>query len=282
MCLKSEGMEPVPEETARLAHIVSSADNLCLLMRDELGEVFQDELFASLFPRRGQPAEAPWRLAMVTVLQFAEGLTDRQAANAVRTRIDVKYALGLELEDQGFDFSVLSEYRARLVAGGAEQRLFEALLTHAKARGWLKARGRQRTDSTHVLAAIQSLSRLECVAETLRHALNVLATVDPAWLQAWVPREWFERYATRLRRLPAAQWTRRTPGASRDARQRWKTPPPVHRCGTESDLVARTARAHHLTARVDPAILRRARASPLARSQRPASIQSLDLHALRC
>ena len=76
----------------------------------------------------------------------------------------------LELEDQGFDFSVLSEFRARLVAGGAEQRLFEALLTHAKARGWLKARGRQRTDSTHVLAAIQSLSRLECVAETLRHA----------------------------------------------------------------------------------------------------------------
>ncbi|OLB44924.1 MAG: transposase [Ktedonobacter sp. 13_2_20CM_53_11] len=90
MCLKSEGMEPVPEERARLAHIVCPAENLCLLMRDELGEVFQDELFASLFPRRGQPAEAPWRLAMVTVLQFAEGLTDRQAANAVRTHIDVK------------------------------------------------------------------------------------------------------------------------------------------------------------------------------------------------
>ena len=136
MCLKSEGMEPVPEETARLARIVCRPGTLCLLMRDELGEVFQDELFTSLFPRRGQPAEAPWRLAMVTVLQFAEGLTDRQAANAVRTRIDVKYALGLELEDQGFNFSVLSEFRARLVAGGAEQRLFEALLTHAKTRGW--------------------------------------------------------------------------------------------------------------------------------------------------
>jgi transposase len=176
-------------------------------MRDELGEVFQDELFASLFPRRGQPAETPWRLAMITVLQFAEGLTDRQAANAVRTRIDVKYALGLELEDQGFDFSVLSEFRARLVAGGAEQRLFEALLTHAKTRGWLKARGRQRTDSTHILAAIQGLSRLECVAETLRHALNVLATVEPTWLQAWVPSEWFERYATRWDdyRLPSGR-----------------------------------------------------------------------------
>ena len=144
---------------------------------------------------------------MVTVLQFAEGLTDRQAANAVRTRIDVKYALGLELEDQGFDFSVLSEFRARLVAGGAEQRLFEALLAHAKTRGWLKARGRQRTDSTHILAAIQGLSRLECVAETLRHALNALATVDPTWLQAWVPTEWFERYATRWEdyRLPSGR-----------------------------------------------------------------------------
>ncbi len=151
MSLKSQGMEPVPEETARLAHIVCPAENLCLLMRDELGEVFQDELFASLFPRRGQPAEAPWRLAMVTVLQFAEGLTDRQAANAVRTRIDVKYALSLELEDLGFDFSVLSEFRARVLAGGAEHRLFEALLTHARTRGWLKARGRQR-DFLHACA----------------------------------------------------------------------------------------------------------------------------------
>ena len=129
-------MEPVPEQTARLAHSVCRADTLCLLMRDELGEVCQDELFSSLFPRRGHPAEAPWRLAMSTLFQFAEGLTDRQAANAVRTRIDVKYALGLALEDQGFDFWVLSEFRARLVAGEAEQRLLEALLTHAKTRGW--------------------------------------------------------------------------------------------------------------------------------------------------
>src|SRR5207247_5750228 len=134
MSLKSQGMEPVPEETARLAHIVCRSDTLCLLMRDELGEVFQDELFASLFPRRGQPAETPWRLAMITVLQFAEGLTDRQAANAVRTRIDVKYALGLELEDQGFDFSVLSEFRARVLAGGADHRLFDALHPHPKTR----------------------------------------------------------------------------------------------------------------------------------------------------
>ena len=136
MCLKSEGMEPIPEETARLAHIVCRPGTLCLLMRDELGEVFQDELFTSLFPRRGQPAEAPWRLAMITVLQFAEGLTDRQAANAVRTRIDVKYALGLELEDQGFDFSVPS--RVSCEAGGRGSRTASLrVLAHPCQSAWM-------------------------------------------------------------------------------------------------------------------------------------------------
>ncbi len=197
MSLKSEGLPALPEETARLAHIICPKGDLCLWIGDELSEVFQDHVFASLFPRRGQPAEAPWRLALVTVLQFVEGLSDRQAADAVRKRIDWKYALRLPLEDLGFDFSILCEFRGRLLAGGGEQLLFEALLEHAKARGWLKARGRQRTDSTHVLAAIQTLSRLECVAETLRSALNVLSATIPEWVQAQVPPEWYERYATR-------------------------------------------------------------------------------------
>jgi len=162
----------VPEATARLAQIVCPKGNLCLWIGEELSAVFQDELFASCFPRRGQPAEAPWRLVLVTVLQFVEGLSDRQAAEAVRTRIDWKYALHLELEDLGFDFSVLCEFRARLLQGNGEALLFETLVRYANERGWLKARGRQRTDSTHVLATIQTLSRLECVAETLRHALE--------------------------------------------------------------------------------------------------------------
>ena len=144
MSLKSEGLPAIPEETARLAHIVCPKGDLCLWLGDELSEVFQDQLFASLFPRRGQPAEAPWRLALITVLQFVEGLSDRQAADAVRKRIDWKYALRLPLEDLGFDFSILSEFRSRLLAGSGEQLLFDALLEHAKARG------RQRTDSTHV------------------------------------------------------------------------------------------------------------------------------------
>ncbi len=121
-------------------------------MRDVLGVLFEDSLFASLFPPDGQPALAPWRLALVTLMQFTEGLSDRQAAEAVRTRIDWKYALGLELEDEGFDFSVLCEFRARLIEGKAESLLFEAMLTHLKRQGLIKAGGQQRTDATHVLA----------------------------------------------------------------------------------------------------------------------------------
>ena len=122
-------------------------------------------------------------------MQFAEGLADRPAADAVRACIDWKYALALELTDPGFDASVLCDFRARLVAGGAEQRLFEQIRCLFTEQGLVKGKGRQRTDATHVLAAIQVLNRLEWIEETLRHALNRLATADPAWLKSWVPVE---------------------------------------------------------------------------------------------
>jgi transposase len=180
---------------------------LYLRLRETLGTLYQDEAFADLFPTRGQPAEMPWRLALVTVLQVVEGLPDRQAAEAVRSRLDWKYLLGLELTDPGFDFSVLSEFRTRLVSGGAVERLLRVVLEHCQARGWLKARGRQRTDSTHVLAAVRALNRLELVGETVRHTLNVLAEVAPDWLRAPVPPEWYERYGHRVEayRLPKTE-----------------------------------------------------------------------------
>jgi transposase len=127
---------------------------------------------------------------LVTLLQFAEDLTDRQAAEAVRGRIDWKYALSLPLDDPGFDFSVLSEFRTRLLALGSAQSLLDTLLAQLKTRGILKARGRQRTDSTHVLAAIHVVNRLELVGETLRQALNSLAVVAPAWLQDQLAVDW--------------------------------------------------------------------------------------------
>ena len=170
MSLHPHPLPAIPEETARLAHAVLPEGNVYMQMRDELGTLYQDQDFLDLFPTHGQPAQEPWRLALVTVMQYAEGLTDRQAADAVRTRIDWKYALSLELTDTGFDFSVLCEFRSRLLANGAERRLFDLLLAHFGERGWIKARGKQRTDSTHVLAAIRTIRRLECVGETMRHA----------------------------------------------------------------------------------------------------------------
>jgi transposase len=181
------GIPSVPEETRRIAPAAFPRGTIYRRRRDELGALYDDQLFAPLFPTRGQPAAAPWRLALTTVMQFAEGLSDRQAAEAVRSRIDWKYTLSLELIDPGFDHTVLSEFRTRLVAGHAEQLLLDTLLARVRERGLLKPRGRQRTDSTHVLAAIRVLNRLQRVGETLRYALNSLAVVAPDWLRAQVP-----------------------------------------------------------------------------------------------
>ena len=117
MSLKPSPIEPVPEGTARVARAAFRKGNPLLKLRDELGAVFADADFADLFPRLGQPGLPPWRLALVTLLQFRENLPDRQAAEAVRARIDWKYLLGLELADPGFDHSVLCEFRSRLLDG---------------------------------------------------------------------------------------------------------------------------------------------------------------------
>src|SRR5262249_42000380 len=210
MALKRATIPPSPDETRRVAQAIFPENAPLLRLHDTLGPLYDDPMFADLFPTHGQPAQAPWRLALVTVFQFMEGLSDRQAAHAARTRIDWKYALRLELTDPGFDYSVLSEFRARLLAGQAEQRLLTTLLESAKAHGWVQAKGRQRTDSTHVLAAVRTLNRLELVGETLRHALNVLAEVAPEWLRGWVPDEWYDRYRQRIEdyRLPPTKQTR--------------------------------------------------------------------------
>jgi transposase len=212
MSLHPQPMTPVPEQTARVAHAAFPKGHPYLTLRDHLGTIFQDEDFTTLFPAWGYPGLPPWRLALVTIMQFRENLADRQAAEAVRARIDWKYLLSLELTDPGFDFSVLSEFRDRLLAGSAEALLLEKLLERCRTMGLLKARGQQRTDSTHVLAAIRVMNRLELVAETLRAALNALAAVAPAWLQAMAPLAWYERYGKRIEdtRLPQGQ-------ASRDA-----------------------------------------------------------------
>ena len=104
MSMRLQEISPIPEETARVARAANPKGNVYMSMRDELGSIYQDQMFAALFPRRGQPAEAPWRLALATVMQYMEGLSDRQTAEAVRERIDWKYVLSLGLTDPGFDF----------------------------------------------------------------------------------------------------------------------------------------------------------------------------------
>src|SRR5438046_2843345 len=143
MSLNAEPVGPMPEETSRVARAAFPKGNVYIQMRAVLGVIYDYASFRPLFAVRGHPANHPWRLALVTVMQFAEGLSDRQAAEAVRARIDWKYALGLELTDAGFDFSVLSEFRTRLIGGQREQLLFERLLDVLKERTLLKARGRQ-------------------------------------------------------------------------------------------------------------------------------------------
>jgi transposase len=195
--LRPMPIEPIPPETARIARAAFPKGNRYLRLADELDTLFTDEAFGALFPTHGQPACPPWRLALVTILQFAEGLSDRQATHAVRSRIDWKYVLRLELTDPGFDASVLSEFRGRLLAGSAEFLLFDTLLTRCRDRQLVRARGRQRTDSTHILAAVRALNRIEVVGETRRHALNRLAVVAPEWLRAVSPPDWQDRYTRR-------------------------------------------------------------------------------------
>ncbi|WP_435011983.1 IS1182 family transposase (plasmid) [Tundrisphaera lichenicola] len=204
MSLKKTSIEPVPAMTVRIATASFPKGNPYLRLREQLGTIFSDDDFADLFPRLGKPALAPWRLALVTLLQFRESLSDRQAAEALRARIDWKYLLGLELEDHGFDFSVLSEFRSRLLAGDASERLLVTLLDRCKAMGLLKARGKQRTDATHVLACVRSMNRLELLAEAMRAALNELAEAAPEWLRGLAPAAWLERYGRRIEdsRLP--------------------------------------------------------------------------------
>ena len=195
MSIEYEPIGTVPTQTIRVAKAAFPKGNPYLTLRDELGPIFSDLDFVGLFSKTGKPAVPPWQLALVTLMQFRENLSDRQAADAVRSRIDWKYLLGLELTDCGFDFSVLSEFRHRLIAGQAEHLLLEQLLTHCRNLGLVKARGKQRTDSTRMLASIRALNRLELVAETLRAALNELATVVPDWLRQVALLDWYKRFA---------------------------------------------------------------------------------------
>jgi transposase len=180
MSLHPQSLQPVPPLTREIAHQAFPQGNPYITLRDELGTFYQDDDFAELYATEGQPALRPWRLALICVMQYMSDLSDRGAVAAVAARIDGKYALGLELSDPGFDASVLSLFRSRLLKGGKEKRLLDKLLERCQQLNLLKARGQARTDSTQILASIRNLNRLEYVGETLRAALNALAKTAKA------------------------------------------------------------------------------------------------------
>jgi transposase len=197
----------IPEQTAAVARAAFPKSNTIMRMRDAFGALFFNQDCAHLYHAEGAPAYSPARLALICVFQFAEGLSDAQAASAVGARIDWKYALALPLTEPGIDPSVLSDFRDRLIDGAAELLLFTTLLERFSQQGLLRKRGRQRTDATHVLAAIRTLGRLECIGETLRVALNAAAKAAPDWLRQCVPASWLTLYAQRFDdyRLPEAK-----------------------------------------------------------------------------
>ncbi|HEX9537976.1 MAG TPA: transposase [Streptosporangiaceae bacterium] len=200
--------QPAPEIVAAVAAMYQGKRErpLPVMVRDQLGEWLSDEQFAGAYGRRGKPAWPPGRLALVTIFQMAEDLTDRQAAEAVRTRIDWKYALGLDLADPGFDDSILSEFRARVAGGGLDQVALDTLIGRLAADGLVPARGKMRTDSTHVVSAVRDLNRLELAGELVRACLEALAVAAPHVVAHLLDESWGKRYAARTGtwRMPAS------------------------------------------------------------------------------
>ena len=200
---------PVPEATARVARAAFPEGCLAMRLRDEFGALYQDHEFVDLLAAIGGPSRSPGMLALVSVLQYAQQLSDRAAADAVRARIDWKYTLGLELTDPGFHYSVLSQFRDRLIAHCRETALLDVILERRREVGLLRSDARVRSDSTHVIGHIRDLNRVELVTETMRCALEALALAAPDWLAAIgaLNADWAARYTKRadFYRLPKGE-----------------------------------------------------------------------------
>ena len=218
MSLKPQPSRPMPADLARIGMARLPTDSPYRLIGDQLYAQYDNADFADLYHAEGKPALPPVDLLFVLAFQGLEDLADRQTAEAVRLRLDWKYALHLPLTYAGFDFTVLSDFRARLVAHDAAARLFDRLLDQLRALGLLKRRGRQRTDSLAIFARIHLLNRIELVAETLRLAITALLQVAPTWARATMPPTWEERYGQRCvaERLSATDRTRTQTETGRD------------------------------------------------------------------
>ncbi len=210
MSLRPRSGEQVPSLTVQIARASNPGGTTAMWVRDRLDGLWHDEDFAGWYPRDGRPGLSPAQLATVCVLQFLLGLSDRQAAEAVRCRIDFKYALAMELDDPGFHHSVLADFRERLTQDDRADRLLDLALARLKEAGLVRDRTTQRTDSTHVLAAVRDLTRLELVTEAVRAALEEVARAAGRLLVGLVDEEWGRRYGrpVRLGKNPTRPKTR--------------------------------------------------------------------------
>jgi transposase len=198
----------MPEATGRIGKQLLREDDPYRLIGDHLFEEWREEDFADLYSSEGKPGYSPVILAFVSIFQFMERLADRQAAQALRMRLDWKYALHLPLEDEGFDFSVLSEFRDRLIEGKAEKRVFDKLVEAIRSMGLIKERGKQRSDSIAMLVKVRRLSRIEMVVETLRLAVVALVAAEREWCEEVIPPGWESKYGERFvrQRYSEAEW----------------------------------------------------------------------------
>ena len=198
MLNKEKSSDNIPEETYRVARAIHAKGNLIMQIRDELEGVFTNEMFANMYPSKGRPSLSPQRLILALILQYISGYTDRQTSAAIRENITWKYALGLELDDTGFDHSVLSEFRDRLIQHEAVDSVFDAILKRLSEKGFLKGKKKQRTDATHILASVRNMNRIEFVGETMRMTLTRIAQVDSIWLGEMISQDWVDRYSQRF------------------------------------------------------------------------------------
>ena len=195
MTMLKRDLSEMPEETALLGEKIWKATHPYRVIGDHLVDIVKDEQFEDMYDlETGRHALSPALLAMITIFQFQESLPDREAAEMVAARLDWKYALHLPLDYEGFHYSCLCYFRQRLLAHDKDALVFEAILNKVKSLGFIKRKGKQRTDSTAVIGAVRELSRLEMVTETLRVAVKAITKADQAWAKRGLPASFRETY----------------------------------------------------------------------------------------
>jgi transposase len=199
MCLKPQPPRAIPAATASLVAGLFDDGEVYQFIGDVLFDQFRDEDFADLYPPDGQPSISPVLLSFVTIFKALEDLSDRMTVYCLRFRFDWKFALHLPPEYKGFDHTVLSEFRKRLLTHEAESRVFNAIFAQLKQLGFYKQRGIQRTDSLSIYTHHRRLKRIELCVETMRTVIKELLHRAPDWTRTTLPTEWEERYAKRCK-----------------------------------------------------------------------------------